>query len=107
VGGVAQQENLSIRELYERYAGSRGSYSIVGTPSHIADQMEEWLTTEAADGFIIQASYLPGGFDDFVDLVIPELQRRGLFRTDYTGNSLRHHLGLQRPPNRYMAKQQC
>ena len=82
VGGVAQQEKLTIRELYERYAGSRGSYSVVGTPSHIADQMEEWLTTGAADSFIIQASYLPGGFDDFVNLVIPELQRRGLFRTN-------------------------
>ena len=60
-GGAAQQEKLSVRELYERYAGSRGSYSVVGTPSYVADQMEEWLTTEAADGFIIQASYLPGG----------------------------------------------
>jgi hypothetical protein len=64
--------------------------------------MEEWLTTEAADGFIIQASYLPGGFDDFVSLVVPELQRRGLFRTGYTGHQLRHHLGLQRPENRYV-----
>jgi alkanesulfonate monooxygenase len=101
VGGVAQQEKLTIRELYERYAGSRGSYSVVGTPSHIVDQMEEWLTTEAADGFIIQASYLPGGFDDFVNLVIPELQRRGLFRTSYSGNTLRNHLGLRRPANRH------
>jgi hypothetical protein len=106
VGGVAQQERPSIRELYERYAGSRGSYSVVGTPAYIADQMEEWLTTEAADGFIIQASYLRGGFDDFVNLVIPELQRRGLFRTDYSGPTLRHHLGLQRPENRY-ARQRC
>ena len=64
--------------------------------------MEEWLTTEAADGFIIQASYLPGGFDDFVNQVIPELQRRGLFRTSYSGHTLRHHLGLQRPENRYI-----
>ena len=104
VGGVAQQEKLTIRELYERYAGSRGSYSVVGTPSHIADRMEEWLTTGAADGFIIQASYLPGGFDDFVNLVIPELQRRGLFRTDYSGSTLRHHLGLRRPPNRHASR---
>jgi hypothetical protein len=104
VGGVAQQERLSIRELYERYAGSRGSYSVVGTPTYVADQMEEWLTTEAADGFIIQASYLPGGFDDFVNLVVPELQRRGLFRTSYSGHTLRHHLGLQRPENRYISQ---
>ena len=104
VGGVARQEKLSIRELYERYAGSRGSYSVVGTPDYIADQMEEWLATHAADGFIIQASYLPGGFDDFVNLVIPELQRRGLFRTSYAGQTLRHHLGLQRPENRNARK---
>jgi N-acetyl-S-(2-succino)cysteine monooxygenase len=104
VGGVARQEKLSIRELYERYAGSRGSYSVVGTPDYIADQMEEWLATHAADGFIIQASYLPGGFDDFVKLVIPELQRRGLFRTSYAGQTLRHHLGLQRPENRNAGK---
>jgi FMN-dependent oxidoreductase (nitrilotriacetate monooxygenase family) len=102
VGGVARQEKPTIRELYERYAGSRGSYSVVGTPAYIADQMEEWLTTEAADGFIIQASYLPGGFDDFANLVVPELQRRGLFRTGYTGESLRHHLGLRRPENRHV-----
>jgi hypothetical protein len=63
--------------------------------------MEQWLTTEAADGFIIQASYLPGGFDDFVTLVIPELRRRGLFRTEYSGHTLRDHLGLRRPGNRY------
>lgn len=74
---------------------------MVGTPTYVADQMQEWLTTEAADGFIIQASYLPGGFDDFVNLVVPELQRRGLFRTSYSGQTLRHHLGLQRPENRY------
>jgi alkanesulfonate monooxygenase len=66
--------------------------------------MEEWLTTGAADGFIIQASYLPGGFDDFVSLVIPELQRRGLFRTDYSGSTLRHHLGLRRPLNRHASQ---
>jgi alkanesulfonate monooxygenase len=101
VGTVAKQEQLTIRQLYERYAGSRGSYSVVGTAEHVADQMEEWLTTEAADGVIIQASYLPGGFEDFANLVIPELQRRGLFRTEYTGHTLREHLGLQRPENRY------
>jgi N-acetyl-S-(2-succino)cysteine monooxygenase len=101
VGGVAKQEQLTIRQLYERYAGSRGSWSVVGTPVEIADRMEEWLNTEAADGFIIQPSYLPGGFEDFVSLVIPELQRRGLFRTEYQGRTLRDHLGLHRPENRY------
>ena len=99
---LAQRENLTIRQLYERYAGSRGSYSVVGTPSQIADEMEEWVRSEAADGFIIQASYLPGGFDDFTTMVMPELQRRGLCRTAYQGKTLRDHLGLARPPNRHV-----
>jgi alkanesulfonate monooxygenase len=107
VGGVARQEQLTIRQLYERYAGSRGSYSVVGTPEQIADQMEEWLTTDAADGFIIQASYLPGGFEDFVNLVMPELRRRGLFRTEYAGLTLREHLGLRRPESRYAKQRQA
>ena len=107
VGGVAREERLTIRQLYERYAGSRGSWSVVGTAQEIADQMEEWLTSEAADGFIIQASYLPGGFEDFVTLVLPELQRRGLFRTDYAGRTLREHLGLRRPENRYARQRQA
>src|SRR5262249_22478688 len=107
VGGVARQEKLTIRQLYERYAGSRGSYSVIGTAVQIADQMQEWLTAEAADGFIIQASYLPGGFEDFVDFVIPELQRRGLFRKEYTGHTLRQHLGLKRPANRYAIRRQA
>lgn len=104
VGGVARREQPSIRQLYERYAGSRGSYSVIGTAEYIADQMEDWLTSEAADGFIIQASYLPGGFEDFANLVIPELQRRGLFRNEYSGHTLRDHLGLKRPENRYAAQ---
>src|SRR5262249_49502398 len=107
VGGAARQEQLTIRQLYERYAGSRGSYFVVGAPRAIADQMEEWLMTEAADGFIIQASYLPGGFEDFVELVMPELRRRGLFRTEYTGRTLREHLGLTRPENRYANRRQA
>jgi alkanesulfonate monooxygenase SsuD/methylene tetrahydromethanopterin reductase-like flavin-dependent oxidoreductase (luciferase family) len=76
---------------------------VVGTPVQIADQMQEWFTTQAADGFIIQASYLPGGFDDFATLVVPELQRRGLFRSEYEGRTLRQHLGLNRPANRHAA----
>jgi FMN-dependent oxidoreductase (nitrilotriacetate monooxygenase family) len=103
MGDLATRERLTIKELYERYAGSRGSYSVVGTPVQIADQMQEWFTTQAADGFIIQASYLPGGFDDFATLVVPELQRRGLFRSEYEGRTLRQHLGLNRPANRHAA----
>ena len=73
----------------------------VGTPKQLADHMEQWYVEEAADGFNIMPPYLPGALDDFVELVIPELQRRGLFRTEYTGRTLREHLGLPRPPSRY------
>ena len=68
-----------------------------GTPESIADQLEHWFTTGAADGFNILAPTLPHGLRDFAELVIPELQRRGLFRTEYTGRTLREHLGLRRP----------
>jgi len=67
----------------------------------ISDEMEQWLTTEASDGFIIMFPYLPGGLDDFCNKVVPELQRRGLFRKDYEGATLREHLGLPRPENRF------
>ena len=94
---LAQRENLSIRELYKRVATGRGHWTLVGTPESIADQLEHWFKTGAADGFNILAPTLPHGLRDFADLVIPELQRRGLFRTEYTGRTLREHLGLQRP----------
>jgi hypothetical protein len=84
-------------------AGARGKLVVKGTPSQIADMMEQWYVEEAADGFNIMPPTLPGGLDDFVELVIPELQRRGLFRTDYTGRTLREQLGLPRPPSRYAA----
>jgi hypothetical protein len=74
-----------------------------GTPEQIADQLEEWFTHDAADGFNIMPPHLPGGLDDFVDLVVPLLRRRGLFRTDYTGRTLREHYGLPRPANRFVA----
>jgi alkanesulfonate monooxygenase len=67
----------------------------------VADQMEEWFTTQGCDGFNVMFPYLPGGLDDFVDKVIPELQRRGLFRREYEGSTLRENLGLPRPPNRF------
>ena len=74
---------------------------MVGTAQTIADEMEEWLDTEASDGFTVMFPYLPGGLDDFVERVVPELQRRGLFRRDYKGTTLRDHLGLSRPKNRF------
>ena len=92
-----------MREL-ARIAGSYGGLSIVGTPQTIADQMEEWLYSDACDGFNIMFPWVPGGLDDFVDRVVPELQRRHLFRREYEGRTLRENLGLPRPENRFFAK---
>ena len=92
---LAQGENLSIRQLYERIAGGRGHFTVIGTAQTVADQIEAWFEGGAADGFNFMAPALPGGLDDFLALVVPELQRRGLFRTAYTGATLREHLGLQ------------
>ena len=99
----AREEGLTIRQLYERFAGARGQRTLKGSPVEIADDMEEWFRAYGVDGFLVQPAYLPGGLDDFVDLVIPELQSRGLFRTDYHGTTLRENLGLRRPPSRYAA----
>ncbi|SCB45238.1 LLM class flavin-dependent oxidoreductase [Rhizobium multihospitium] len=94
---LARRENLTIRELYLRIAGARGHWQIVGTPIEIADQMEEWFTTGAADGFNVMPPQLPTGLYDFVEHVLPELRRRGLFRSDYEGKTLRENLGLKVP----------
>lgn len=99
---LARRENLTIRQLYQAIAGARGHRQILGTPEQIADQLEEWFVNDAADGFNIMPPYLPGGLDEFVDLVIPELQRRGLFRTEYEGSTLRENLGLPRPTNQFI-----
>ena len=92
---LAQGEQLTIRQLYERIAGGRGHFTVVGTGQDIADQMQAWFENEAADGFNFMAPVLPGGLDDFLTLVVPQLQRRGVFRTAYTGTTLRHHLDLE------------
>jgi len=97
---LARRENLSIRDLYLRIAGARGHQQVVGTPSRIADQLQQWFEEGGADGFNIMAPWFPGGLDDFIELVLPELRRRGLFRTEYEGRTLREHLGLQRPLHR-------
>ena len=94
---VARRENLSIRQLYLRMAAARGHLVVVGTPATIADCMEQWFSEDAADGFNIMPPFLPGGLERFVDSVVPELQRRGLFRRAYQGRTLRDHLGLSRP----------
>ena len=97
---LANREHLTVRELAQRVGGYAG-LAFVGTPATIADQMEEWFFTEACDGFNVMFPYLPGGLDDFVDRVVPELQRRGLFRRAYEGKTLRENLGLPRPENRF------
>ncbi len=97
---LAQREHLTVRQLAQRIGGYSG-LAFVGTPTMIADQMEEWLLIEASDGFNVMFPYLPGGLDDFVDRVVPELQRRGLFRREYEGTTLRENLGLPRPENRF------
>src|SRR5437660_811249 len=99
----ARRDNLTVRQLAQ-IAGSYGGLALVGTPKMIADQMEEWLDSNACDGFNIMFPYVPGGLDDFVDEVVPELQRRGLFRREYEGKTLRENLGLPRPENRFFGK---
>jgi FMN-dependent oxidoreductase (nitrilotriacetate monooxygenase family) len=97
---LARAQNLTIRQLAER-AGSYYGLSFVGTPVSIADEMERWVRDDASDGFTIMFPWLPGGLDDFTARVVPELQRRGLFRREYEGSTLREHLGLKRPGNRF------
>jgi FMN-dependent oxidoreductase (nitrilotriacetate monooxygenase family) len=102
---MARREKMTLRDLYNVTAAARGHWVVYGTPKRIADIFEEWFTAGMADGFVIMPAYFPGAFDDFVNLVVPELQRRGLFRTEYSGPTLRDHLGLQRPAGRREALQ--
>lgn len=101
---LARREGLSIRQLYLRIAGARGHYQVVGTPESIADQLQQWFEQGGADGFNIMAPWFPGGLDDFIEGVLPELRRRGLVRTEYEGTTLREHLGLTRPAHRATAQ---
>ncbi|UJF36077.1 LLM class flavin-dependent oxidoreductase [Paenibacillus hexagrammi] len=93
---LAQREKLSIRELIIRTAGGRGHFTYAGTAVQIADEMERWMKLRAADGFNLMPPLLPCGLDDFVGKVVPELQNRGIYRTEYSGSTLRDHLGLNR-----------
>ncbi|MBR0664823.1 LLM class flavin-dependent oxidoreductase [Roseomonas hellenica] len=97
---LAEREGLTVRQLAQRLGGYAG-LSMVGTPESIADEMEQWLEGRGSDGFNIMFPHLPTGLDEFVDKVVPELQRRGLFRRDYEGRTLRDHLGLPRPKNQF------
>ncbi len=94
---TARRENMTLRDLYNLTAAARGHWVVCGTPAEIADKLEEWFTTGAADGFNILPAYFPGGFSDFTEEVVPELRRRGLFRREYEGTTLRDdHFGLPR-----------
>ncbi|MGE8656825.1 MAG: LLM class flavin-dependent oxidoreductase [Achromobacter sp.] len=100
---LARRDNLTIRQLYLRIAGARGHQQVIGTPQSVADQLQQWFEEGGADGFNIMSPWLPGGLDDFIELALPELRRRGLFRTEYSGATLRQHLGLARPAHRAVA----
>jgi alkanesulfonate monooxygenase len=102
---LAKRDGLTVRQLAQRLGGFAG-LAMVGTPATIADQMEQWLEERGSDGFNVMFPYLPQGLDEFVDRVVPELQRRGLFRRDYEGRTLRENLGLPRPDNRFFAPPQ-
>jgi FMN-dependent oxidoreductase (nitrilotriacetate monooxygenase family) len=98
---MARRENMTLRQVARHVSAAQGHRVLVGTAEYIADELEEWLLKGAADGFNVICNYYPGPFDDFADQVIPELQRRGLFRTEYEGKTLRENLGLKVPANRY------
>ncbi|MDQ0881905.1 LLM class flavin-dependent oxidoreductase [Peribacillus sp. V2I11] len=100
----ATNENLTLRQTYQWVAGSRGHHIAIGTPTQIADKIEDWVNGNAADGFNIMPALLPDSLTDFVELVVPELQSKGIFRTKYESNTLRGNLGLDKPVNQYSHK---
>jgi FMN-dependent oxidoreductase (nitrilotriacetate monooxygenase family) len=99
----ARRENMKLRDVYNLMAAARGHWVLCGSAEKVADTLQTWFETGAADGFNVMPPYFPAGFDDFVDLVVPILQERGLFRADYAGTTLREHLGLERPAVRQVA----
>ena len=98
---MARERHMSVRQLAQWVGGAFGILEMIGTPAMIADQMQAWLEQRACDGFNVMFPYLPAGLDDFVSEVVPELQRRGIFRQRYEAHTLREHLGLPRPANRF------
>ena len=95
----ALRERMTWRDLSNLTGAARGHWVICGTAERVADTLQEWFEGDAADGFNILPAYFPQAFDEFVDQVVPILQERGLYRHDYTGTTLREHLGLPRAPN--------
>ena len=102
---LARRDGLTVRQLAQ-LVGGYGGLQMVGTAESIADEMQAWLESDACDGFNIMFHTVPEGLDDFVGLVVPELQRRGIFRKAYEGTTLREHLGLARPGNRFFEGEQ-
>ncbi|MEU7767117.1 LLM class flavin-dependent oxidoreductase [Nocardia sp. NPDC049190] len=101
VAGIVQRERPTVRGLLHRLAGARGHRVFAGTPEQVADTIEEWFRNGAADGFNVMPPYYPGGLEIFTETVVPILQERGLFRTEYTGTTLRDHFGLPRPASQF------
>lgn len=97
---LAANDNLTTRELLGKLGGGRGHRTIAGTAQEIADDLIAWVDAGAADGFNVMPPYLPGGLEDFVDQVVPILQERGRFRSDYTASTLRGHYGIELPAHR-------
>lgn len=102
---IVERENPTIRQLIRRLAGARGHRVVVGTPEHVANEIQTWFEQGAADGFNVMPPYLTGGFDTFVAEVVPILRKRGLFRQEYSGATLREHYGLPRPDSLFAAEQ--
>jgi FMN-dependent oxidoreductase (nitrilotriacetate monooxygenase family) len=105
VVNLARRESLTVRQVISRLGGGRGHWTVTGGPEQIADAITEWFTNGAADGFNIMAPVLPSGLETFVEHVVPILRARGLFRTEYTGRTLREHYGIDRPANRFAGEQ--
>lgn len=99
---LARRENLTVRQLIARLGGGRGHRTFTGTPEQVADAIEDWFRNGAADGFNVMPPALPSGLETFAEHVVPILRERGLFRTEYTGRTLREHYGLARPENQYV-----
>ncbi|MBE9375524.1 LLM class flavin-dependent oxidoreductase [Saccharopolyspora sp. HNM0983] len=98
---MARRDNLTVRQIIHRLSGGRGHRTIAGTPEQIAETLQHWFTSGAADGFNVMPAVLPEGLESFVDHVVPLLRERGLFRESYSGLTLREHYGLSRPANRF------
>jgi len=97
--GVEPLRHL-VRDLAAHRATLLQGPRFVGTATAVADQMEEWFNSGGCDGFVLAATHLPGAFEEFVRMVVPVLQQRGLFRREYAGPTLREHLGIARPESR-------